>query len=139
MAKYWLTKTEPETFSWGDLVAKGTACWDGVRNVEARNHLRAMIEGDRVFIYHTGKSPEIVGLASVARTAYRDPTTPLAIWSAVDVSALRPLNQAVTLAAIKADPVFEACPLVRRPRLSVVPLTDEQAARIFALAGEPAP
>jgi predicted RNA-binding protein with PUA-like domain len=134
MANYWLTKTEPETFSWDDLVAKGTACWDGVRNVEARNHLRAMAEGDTVFIYHTGETREIVGVAKLVRTAYRDPTSSQAIWSAVDVSAVRPLPRPVKLATLKAEPLFASSPLARRPRLSVVPLTDEQAARILALS-----
>jgi predicted RNA-binding protein with PUA-like domain len=136
--RYWLAKTEPEVFGWEHLLKKGVACWDGVRNVEARNNLRAMHVGDRVFIYHTGKHKEVVGLSQVVREAYRDPTSSQAIWSAVDVEAnstsqklfLRP----VTLAELKAEPLFKDSPLARKPRLSVMPITQEQADRIFALA-----
>ena len=121
--RYWLMKTEPEEFSWDMLKARGPSCWDGVRNVEARNHLRRMQLNDPVFIYHTGKERAIVGIGRVVKTAYRDPSSDRAIWSAVDVEAVELLPTPVTLATIKADPGFAACPLVRRPRLSVMPMT----------------
>lgn len=120
---HWLMKTEADEFSWDNLVARGPSCWDGVRNVEARNHLRRMQQGDPVFIYHTGKERAVVGIARVVRTAYRDPSSDRAIWSAVDVEAVEALPHPVSLALIKADERFAACPLVRRPRLSVMPIT----------------
>lgn len=136
--RYWIAKTEPETFSWSNLLSQGVACWDGVRNVEARNHLRAMTLGDRVFVYHTGETREIVGIAEVVREAYRDPTSTQAIWSAVDVRGLRALLTPVTLSQLRAEEAFVSSPLVRRPRLSVIPLSAEQADRILNLGGLPA-
>jgi predicted RNA-binding protein with PUA-like domain len=130
----WLVKTEAEEFSWDDLVQKPGACWDGVRNVEARNNLRKMALGDLVFVYHTGKERQIVGLAKVTTTAYRDPSSKQAIWSAVDLTAIKPLAQAVTLATIKADPQFAECLLARRARLSVMPITDKHFNAILKLA-----
>lgn len=130
----WLVKTEPEEFSWENLVNRGPSCWDGVRNLEARNHLRAMQLDDEVFVYHTGKQRSIVGLGRVTRTAYRDPSADRAIWSAVDIEATRPLSRPVTLSEIKADARFARCPLVRRPRLSVMPLSEAETAAILELA-----
>jgi predicted RNA-binding protein with PUA-like domain len=119
----WLLKTEADEFSFDMLRARGPSCWDGVRNVEARNNLRRMQTEDLVFIYHTGKERAIVGVARVVKTAYRDPSSERAIWSAVDVEALEPLPHPVTLATLKADSRFATCPLVRKPRLSVMPIT----------------
>ncbi len=118
----WLVKTEPEEFSWDDLVAKPGSCWDGVRNVEARNNLRKMSLGDEVFVYHTGKERQIVGLAKVVKEAYVDPSSHRPIWSAVDLMAKRPLENPVSLATIKSDERFAGCLLARRPRLSVMPI-----------------
>lgn len=131
----WLMKTEPEEFSWDTLVERGQSCWDGVRNVEARNNLRQMREGDSVFIYHTGKEKGVVGIGKVARTAYRDPTSDRAIWSAVDVVAVSKLPRAVTLSELKATSEFEASPLARKPRLSVMPITDVEWAKVLQLSG----
>ncbi len=133
--RYWLVKTEPEKYGWQDLVGEGQACWDGVRNVEARNNLRAMALGDRVLVYHSGKPREVVGLAEVVRTAYRDPSSNRAIWSAVDLSALTALPNPVSLSQVKADPGFANCPLVQRARLSVMSLTEEHYQRLLALGG----
>lgn len=130
----WLMKTEPEEFSWETLVSRGPSCWDGVRNVEARNNLRKMAENESVFIYHTGKKKAIVGVGKVVRTAYRDPSSDRAIWSAVDVVAVTKLPRAVTLGELKATPDFATCPLVRKPRLSVMPLTDAEWAKVMALS-----
>lgn len=132
----WLLKTEPEVFSWDILVERGASCWDGVRNVEARNHLRRMAEGDKMFIYHTGKEKGIIGIARVVKTAYRDPTSKQAIWSAVDVEAMSKLSRPVTLAELKASEAFQASPLVRRPRLSVMPITDDEWAYVIELSLE---
>lgn len=133
----WLMKTEPEEFSWDTLVARGPSCWDGVRNVEARNHLRRMSEGDAVFIYHTGKEKAIVGIGKVVKTAYRDPSSERAIWSAVDVVAVFRLARSVTLAELKATPEFAQSPLARKPRLSVMPITDVEWAKVLELAERP--
>ncbi len=135
----WLVKTEPETYSWDDLVRDGVGCWDGVRNVEARNNLRAMEVGDTVFVYHSGKARCIVGVARVTRTAYRDPSSSRAIWSAVDLAAEMALDQPVTLATIKGDGSLATCPLARRARLSVMPVEAAHAARILELAKTPVP
>lgn len=130
----WLMKTEPDEFGWDTLVARGPSCWDGVRNVEARNNLRRMSEGDAVFIYHTGKEKAVVGIGKVVKTAYRDPTSDRAIWSAVDVVAVSKLARGVTLSELKATPEFESSPLTRKPRLSVMPITDAEWAKVLELA-----
>lgn len=131
---HWLLKTEPEEFSWDTLVERGPSCWDGVRNVEARNNLRRMSAGDEVFIYHTGKEKAIVGIGAVVGQAYRDPSADRAIWSAIDVVAVTRLERGVTLAELKAHPLFATCPLTRKPRLSVMPITDEEWATILELS-----
>jgi predicted RNA-binding protein with PUA-like domain len=135
---HWLMKTEPEEFSFDMLTTRGASCWDGVRNVEARNHLRRMQRGDLVFIYHTGKERAVVGIARVVRTAYRDPSSDRAIWSAIDVEAVAPLPNPVSLARIKADERFATCPLVRRPRLSVMPITKTEWSIVLTQAEEAA-
>jgi predicted RNA-binding protein with PUA-like domain len=132
--QHWLVKTEPETFAWETLVRDGRACWDGVRNFTARNHLRAMRAGDTVLVYHSGDARAVVGIARVAREAYPDPTTDDDRWSAVDVVPVRPLPRPVALAEIKAERALQALPLVRQPRLSVMPLPPSAARRIVALA-----
>lgn len=133
----WLLKTEPEEFSWDTLVARGPSCWDGVRNVEARNNLRKMTVGDSVFIYHTGKEKAIVGVGKVVKKAYRDPSSDKAIWSAVDVQAVTKLARGVTLSELKAHPLFANCPLTRKPRLSVMPITDAEWAAVLELSQTP--
>ncbi|MCP5519356.1 MAG: EVE domain-containing protein [Verrucomicrobiales bacterium] len=133
--RYWLVKEEPESLAWEAFVRDGGAAWTGVRNYQARNHLRTMQPGDRVFYYHSGKPREIVGIAEVRRRAYPDPTAPEADWSAVDLTPLEALPQAVTLAAMKADPALENLPLLRQSRLSVVPVSAAEWRRILELGG----
>ena len=128
--KYWLVKSEPEEYSFADLQAEGTGRWDGVRNYAARNHLRSMKTGDLVFFYHSRQGLEIVGICRVAREAYPDPTAEKGDWSAVDLSAVKPLEQPVPLKAIKAEPNLQDMLLVKIGRLSVMPV--EEAA-FFAL------
>lgn len=130
----WLTKSEPETYSWAQFVEEGTTAWTGVRNFQARNNLRAMKKGDLVLFYHSGAEKQVVGLARVARSAYADPSATEGDWSAVDLVPGRPLAAHVTLAAIKADKVLNQMLLVRNSRLSVVPVTGEQFAHLLALA-----
>lgn len=131
---HWLVKTEPETYSWQDLQREPQACWDGVRNVSARNNLRQMLLEDRVLVYHSGKTREVVGVARVVRPAYRDPSSTRAIWSAVDLAAETALPHPVSLTDIKGDSVFADCQLVRRPRLSVMPISREHFQRIISMA-----
>lgn len=134
MVRSWLVKTEPETYSWDDLVRDGVGCWDGVRNVEARNNLRSMVGGDPVFVYHSGKERAIVGVARVVRTAYRDPSSTRAIWSAVDLRAVVRLALPVSLATVKDDPRLASCALAKRARLSVMPVEPDHYAQILELA-----
>lgn len=133
--RFWLVKQEPEELSFADFAARGAARWDGVRNFQARNHLREMTAGDAVLWYATGKVKAVVGAAAVARAAYPDPTAQAGDWSAVDLRAGAALPRPVPLAQMKADPALAACALLRQGRLSVVPLTAAEHARIRALGG----
>ena len=130
MPRHWLLKTEPSTYSWDDLVREKTATWDGVSNPVALAHLARMKVGDDALFYHTGKEKAVVGLARVTRSAYPDPDANDPKALVVDIEPVRALSRAVSLADIKADAVFANSPLVRQGRLSVVPLTDEQFARL---------
>jgi predicted RNA-binding protein with PUA-like domain len=129
---YWLLKTEPEEFSYADLVKLGKDAWDGVTNPVAQRNMRAMQVGDECVIYHTGGHREAVGLAKVVRAGYPDPADANGKRVLVDVSPVRELDRKTSLVAIKADPLFVDSPLVRQGRLSVVPLTDAQFQRLTA-------
>jgi predicted RNA-binding protein with PUA-like domain len=129
----WLLKTEPSTYSYADLVREKRARWDGIKNPVALRHLRQAKAGDTAVVYHTGDEKSCVGLAEIVKAAYADPKNDkLAV---VDLEAAAPLSRAVTLAALKADPAFADSPLLRQGRLSFVPLTEAQFARILALGG----
>jgi len=130
----WLLKTEPNEFSFDDLVARGTEPWDGVRNPAALRNMAAAREGDTCVIYHTGDERQAVGLAHVVRTAYPDPNASDPKIIVIDVEVNQRLPNPVTLSQIKADPRFAESPLVRMGRLSVVALTDEQYGAILELA-----
>jgi predicted RNA-binding protein with PUA-like domain len=132
--KHWLVKSEPETFSWADLVKEGVTAWTGVRNYQARNNLRSMRKGDLALFYHSGAGREIVGVARVARVAYPDPTSREGDWSCVDIAHVRPLDRPVGLQIIKADLILGTMTLVKNSRLSVSPLTGEQLNRVLELA-----
>ncbi len=131
---YWLVKQEPGTFSWANLVKDGRTDWTGVRNFQARKHLRSMKKGDAVLFYHSGEEKQVVGLARVEKEAYADPTAEEGDWSAVDIAPVKPLKAPVTLQQIKADKSLKDMPLVRQSRLSVSPVTEEQFERIMELA-----
>lgn len=131
---YWLVKSEPEAYSWANFVKDGKTAWTGVRNFQARLHLRAMIRGDLVFFYHSVSDKQVVGLACVTKEAYLDPTATEGDWSAVDLAPVKALARPVTLAAIKVDEVLKELPLVRQSRLSVTPLTEPQFQRLLTLA-----
>jgi predicted RNA-binding protein with PUA-like domain len=131
---YWLVKSEPETYSWDDLRKEGGTVWTGVRNFQARNNLRAMKKGDLVLFYHSGGGKEVVGVASVEKAAYPDPTAEEGDWSCVDLSPVRPIPQPVSLQVIKTDKVLKGMALVKNSRLSVSPVTAEQFNRVLELA-----
>ena len=131
----WLVKEEPENYSYATFLKDKTTVWAGVKNPVAQRNLREMKKGDRVFFYHTGKEKQIVGTATVAKTAYPDPSKPGSLV-VVELAAGKPLKRPVTLAEIKADKRFADMPLVRIPRLSVQAVTDEQWEMIDALSGD---
>ncbi len=134
--QYWLMKSEPDVFSWDDLVEKKKAEWDGVRNHQAQSHMKAMRKGDQALFYHSNIGLEAVGIMEIVEEAAPDSTDDTGKWIAVHVSPLRKLAQPVTLRTIKADPALAEMAMIRQSRLSVSPVTPEQFAHILTLAGE---
>lgn len=134
---YWLLKTEPDDFSWSDQIARGKKgeSWTGVRNAQARNFMRDMKKGDLAFFYHTGGEKMIVGVVTVVREAYQDPTSGDPRWLAVDVVAAESLPAPVTLAAIKDEPRLADMALVKNSRLSVQPVTSSEWSLVRRLGG----
>jgi predicted RNA-binding protein with PUA-like domain len=132
---YWLIKSEPSKYSFEKLLADGRTTWDGVRNFEARNNLRAMKKGDLCLYYHSSEGKAVVGVARAARDAYPDPTTK-DDWSAVDVEPVRALARPVSLDELRNHPVLGKMMLLRRPRLSVVPVTHEEFELVIGLAAK---
>lgn len=134
MAKsYWLVKSEPFKYSFAQLVNEKRTSWDGVRNFEARNSLRAMKKGDLLLFYHSNEGKEVVGVARVEREAYPDPTAPEEDWSVVDIAPVAALKAPVGLEAIRADPELADIALLKRSRLSVVPVSKAHFEHILAL------
>ena len=131
---YWLVKSEPGAYSWTQFVKDGKAAWTGVRNFQARNNLRAMKKGDAVFFYHSVTDKQVVGLARVVKEFYPDATAEEGDWSCVDLAPDKAFKRPVTLEVIKTDKVLVTMPLVKQSRLSVTPLTKEQAERLLKLA-----
>ena len=131
--QYWMVKSEPSAYSWEQFGKEGRAAWTGVRNYQARINLRAMRVGDLVLFYHSVVGKEIVGIAKVAATAYRDPTATEGEWVCVDLVPFKPLKRAVTLAEIKATPSLKEIKLLRQSRLSVLPLLPDEYTAIVAL------
>jgi predicted RNA-binding protein with PUA-like domain len=130
---YWLVKSEPEAYSWTQLLKDRQTAWTGVRNFQARNNLRAMKKGDAVFFYHSVSDKQVVGLARVAKEFYPDATAEEGDWSCVDLKPEKTFSKPVSLEAIKADKILAAMPLVKQSRLSVTPLTKTQAERLLDL------
>ena len=130
---HWLVKQEPEDYSWDDLVRDGSTQWSGVRNFQARNNLRQMKVGDAVFFYHSGKEKCVVGIASVSKAAYPDPTAKEEGWIAVDIEPLKKLANPVSLADIKANAKLSDLLLVRQSRLSVVPVGESEFEEIVRM------
>ncbi|MBC2650597.1 EVE domain-containing protein [Novosphingobium aerophilum] len=134
--RLWLMKSEPDAYSWDDLLAEGEGTWDGVRNHRAANNLRAMEVGDLAFFYHSNIGKEIVGIVTISQGGLTDPTDPDGKWAAVKVKPVRKLARPVTLAQIKADPALADMELLRLSRLSVAEVTPGHWAHILGLAGE---
>jgi predicted RNA-binding protein with PUA-like domain len=129
----WLVKTEPSTYSFGDLVAEKKTLWSGVKNPQAQLQLKAMKRGDQVAVYHTGGEKAVVGTAEVTAAARPDPTDQDGKRVAVELAPVRPLAAPVTLATLRGEPTFAGSPLLVQGRLSVLPLTAAQWKRIEAL------
>lgn len=129
---YWLLKTEPETYSWNDLVKAKKGVWDGVRNFQARSNLKAMAKGDVAFIYHTGDEKAIVGVAEVIKGPYPEPKDPA--WVAVDLAPDKPLKKPVSLADIRKEKALAGMVLVKVSRLSVQPVKPEEFKKILELS-----
>ncbi len=132
---YWLFKSEPGAWSWDDQVRESPAEWDGVRNHQANNNMKAMKIGDRGFFYHSVNEKRIVGIVEVVKEHYPDHTDASGRFGMVDVKAIMPVETPVTLADIKADPRLQNMALVRQSRLSVVPVSDDEWEIICAMAG----
>lgn len=136
MPRYWLMKSEPDVYSWDDLVAEGEGTWDGVRNHRAKNNLAAMQVGELAFFYHSNIGLEIVGIAEISQSGLTDPTDPEGKWAAVKVRPVRKLARPVTLKQVKAEPRLEAMELVKLSRLSVSEVTPDEWRVVLELSGE---
>ena len=130
---HWLVKQEPEKYPWAQFVKDKGTYWDGVRNYQARNNLRAMKTGDLVLYYHSVSEKAVVGVAKVTREAYPDPTATEGDWSVVDLKPVRAVVVAVTLAQIKADAKLAGMGLLKQSRLSVSPLSAAEFRRVLKL------
>ncbi|NDV02640.1 EVE domain-containing protein [Pseudoroseicyclus tamaricis] len=136
MAK-WLFKSEPDVFSWDDLVSRGKDGeeWDGVRNYQARNNMREMKEGELGFFYHSRSGLEIVGIVEICNEAHPDSTTEDERWECVDVRAVKPLPRAITMKEIKAEPRLKDMVLANNSRLSVQPVSEAEWDVILEISG----
>lgn len=130
---YWLLKSEPDVYSFSRLEKEGRTMWEGVRNYQARNNMRAMQPGDLAFFYHSNIGKEIVGVCRIDSEAYADPTADKGDWSVVDVVPVKPLQVPVSLKTIKSDPALADMALVKNSRLSVSPVTEEEFFNILRL------
>lgn len=133
--KYWLMKSEPGSWSWDDQVNKGVESWDGVRNHQASNNMKAMKLGDRAFFYHSVKEKSIVGIVEVVKEYHPDPTDASGRFGMVAVKAVQPVPNPVSLADIKADPRLSELPLLKQSRLSVLPIDAKSWKIICAMGG----
>ena len=134
---YWLFKSEPDTWSWDQQVARGDAGeeWGGVRNYQARNNMRAMKIGDRGFFYHSNVGKEVVGIVEVCAESAPDSTTDDPRWDCVHIRAIKPLVHPVTLEDCKVQPGLEKMVLVNNTRLSVQPVTAEEWQIVCRMCG----
>jgi predicted RNA-binding protein with PUA-like domain len=132
-AAAWMVKTEPEAYSWDQLVKDGGTAWTGVRNYQARIHLRAMKKGDAVLIYHSVSEKSVVGIARVTKPAYPDPTAEEGEWVCVDLVPVKPLGRPVSLEEMRGVPALAELPLLRHTRLSVLPVQPAEYEEILRL------
>lgn len=131
---HWLVKSEPSVYGWDQLKKDKKTSWDGIRNYASRNNLRDMKKGDEIFFYHSNEGMEIVGIVSIVKEAYQDPTTDDKNWLAVDLKPLRKLNRPVSLVQVKKDPKLSQMELVRISRLSVQKVSKEEWERVLSLS-----
>lgn len=131
--QHWLVKSEPFKYSWEKFNKDGRTFWDGVRNYQARNNLKAMQEGDLVLFYHSNEGKNVVGIAKVVKEFYQDPTTDDANWVVVDLAPVEALKNPVSLEQIKAEESLKDISLVRQGRLSVMPLKAEEFDKILEM------
>ena len=129
---YWMVKQEPTAYSWDDFVKDGKTDWTGVRNFKARNFLKEMKQGDKVYFYHSVVGKEVVGIAKVTKEAFPDPTD--TAWHAVELTPEKPLKKPVTLEAIRTNKALANIYLVRQPRFSVMPLTKDEFEEILSMS-----
>ncbi|MBL8708545.1 MAG: EVE domain-containing protein [Rhodospirillaceae bacterium] len=132
---HWLVKSEPVKYAWEQLVKDGRTFWNGVRNYQAANNLKAMKKGDQAFFYHSNEGLAVVGICEIAKEYYPDHTDESGRFGMVDVKPLRPLKTPVTLAMIKAEPALADIALIRQSRLSVMPITAPQWKLICKMGG----
>lgn len=130
---HWLVKSEPFKYSWDKFNEDGRTFWDGVRNYQARNNLKAMKEGDLVLFYHSNEGKNVVGIAKVVKEFYQDPTTDDANWVVVDLSPVESLKHPVSLEQIKAEESLKDVSLIRQGRLSVMPLKATEFDKILEM------
>ena len=131
---YWLVKSEPFKYSWDDFVKEGKSVWDGVRNYQARNNMKAMKKGDWVFFYHSNEGMEVVGMAEVHKEFYQDPTTEDPRWVVVELIPKQKLDKTVSLKMMKADERLQNLALIKQSRLSVTPVDKADFDIILSLA-----
>lgn len=135
MTQYWLMKSEPEEYGWPDLVRDGEGTWDGVRNAQASNNLRAMKVGDLALFYHSRTGLEAVGVMEISADAFQDPKDETGRWVAVKVKPVHPLSKPVSLKAMKARPALSEMAMLRQSRLSVAPLSSKEWTEVMTMAG----
>jgi predicted RNA-binding protein with PUA-like domain len=131
---YWLVKSEPFKYSWDDFVKEGKSVWDGVRNYQARNNLKAMKVGDWALFYHSNEGMEVVGIAEVVKEFYQDPTTDDERWVVVEFKPVQKLEKTVSLKQMKADKRLESLALIKQSRLSVTPVLKSEFDIILSLS-----
>jgi predicted RNA-binding protein with PUA-like domain len=129
---YWIVKQEPDAYSWDDFVKDGATDWTGVRNFQARNNLKAMKKGDKVLYYHSNIGKEVVGIATVSKTGFPDPTDEK--WVAVELKPVKALKKPVTLAQLKANAALSNLKLIRQSQLSVSPVTNDEFEEIVSMS-----
>lgn len=136
MPQFWLMKSEPDAYGWDDLVAEKEGIWDGVKNAQAANNMKAMKKGDRVFFYHSRQGLDVVGIMEVSEEHSPDVTSDPERWVVVKVKPVRKLGKPVTLQAMKQNPKLKDLAIIRQSRLSVAPVTESEWNAILAMAGE---